>query len=440
MDNLQKQIHLFLYLFCVFLGFPLFVGCSLANQELLREVTFSSNEIVPGSNNQGQTLIKYSLSNDATVSIFFENEAGERFYFRKEQFRARGDYQVSFRGIVRGYKFQEEVVPGEVITRLLPDGIYTWTILALEQNGNLATYNGQILITESDNSLPLLLGFELDAQTFSPNQDGFNDEVTIQFQLEKESEVTVYLTDLERNIVDYVSEYERDVPAGAPGRHYYIYTGGVELSATPPNDGKYFVIASAEDRLGQIVQVESTLTITNGGVPRADIISPLSGDTLELSSTSVQLCDTLYFTATVRNYGNIPIRTSGPTPGLVYDSSWNYNTVGWPTESGAWRFAIGYDKELKHYPYRWSLGNVQDLEEIEGQYYLMPGATVVINGGIRIVDTFGELIWAGLIHEDVGISQFNDKVGLQEIQVEGLSEEFWACTNRTIPTRPQSDE
>jgi hypothetical protein len=155
-------------------------------------------------------------------------------------------------------------------------------------------------------------------------------------------------------------------------------------------------------------------------------------------------CDTLFFTMTVENYGATPIRTTGPEPGTIYDSNWNYNTLGWNTESGAWRIAIGYENELSNYPYRWALGDLEALEEIDGRLYLMPGSRAVINGGIRLVGPFGERnpqpVWAGLIHEDVEISQFNNRVDPRSVLIDIPDEgNFESCSEREIPFNPAED-
>jgi len=238
-----------------------------------------------------------------------------------------------------------------------------------------------------------------------------------------------------------ISEKPRDVVPNMPGRHYYDYEGGVDSGETPPPDGTYTIVAEAQDHEGQRMRVTSELTILYGGVPRADIMSPPTGDTVEWSATAVALCDTITFTMTIQNYGQTPIRTTGPQPGTVYDSTWNYNTLGWHTESGAWRVAIGFENELTNYPFRWSVGNPEDLELIDGQYYLMPGRRAVVTGGIRVVDVFGDRnpqpMWAGLIHEDVAIAQFNNRVDPQAILVDVPDKANRpVCEPREIPVRP----
>jgi hypothetical protein len=407
---------------------------------LLRNVTVEHETITPNADGDGDaTPISYELSRNALVSIIFEDEDGRRYIFRQDQPRGVGDYRVLFSGVVDGYELPGEAIEGEILARLLQDGRYTWTVKAVDDNGAEESVSGELVVAEADSELPEMRNFTLDKSVFTPNQDGIDDRVGIQFFLPKETVQTrVFLVTPEGSELP-VAELERGVAAGSVGRHYFDYEAGVDNKATPPPDGQYPVVAIAEDAEGQKIRVEDSLTIQYGGVPRAEIISPVIGDTLDFDSTAVVLCDTVNFTLAVQNYGTTPIRTTGPAPGAIYDSDWNYNTVGWPTESGAWRVAIGYENELSNYPYRWAIGNPEDLEKIGDHWYLMPGERAVINGSIRLVGPFGERnpqpVWAGLIHEDVEISQFNNRVDPHEILVDmadpqNLSE----CEPREIPS------
>jgi len=408
---------------------------------LLQNVSFQHELITPNADGDTDiSAIEYEITSNAEVSIYFENEDGQRYYFREDQPRGIGEYQVLFSGVVDGYLLPDEVIEGEVVGRLLQDGNYTWTIQAADKNGNEEAVSGEIIIAEADDALPEMRNFTLDKSAFSPNQDGLDDRVQIQFFLPKEVEQTrVFVLTPDGSELP-VAELERGVRPGAPGRHYFDYEAGVDNKATPPPDGIYPIIAIAEDAEGQKVRVEDSLEIQFGGVPRAEIISPAIGDTVEFNSTAVALCDTITFTLTVQNYGTTPIRTSGPEPGTEYDSDWNYNSLGWHTESGAWRVAIGYENELSNYPYRWAIGASEDLERIGEHYYLMPGDRAVITGGIRVTGPFGnrnpQPIWAGLIHEDVEISQFNNRVDPQSILVDIPDDEtIVECSIREIPTR-----
>lgn len=410
------------------------------NDSLLRDVQFDDEVITPNADGQDDaTTIRYELARNADVSITFADEAGQTYYFRQERPRGVGKYQVLFSGVVDGYQIPGESIEGEIMSRLLQDGRYTWTITATDADGQQESVSGNLAVADADTELPELRNFTLDKSTFTPNQDGIDDRVAIQFFLPKEvAQTRVFLVTPEGAELP-VAELERGVAPGSIGRHYFDYEAGVDNKATPPPDGEYPVIAIAEDAEGQRIRVEDKLTIQYGGVPRAEIISPAIGDTVEFNATSVVLCDTLSFTLTVQNYGTTPIRTTGPEPGTTYDSDWNYNTLGWHTESGAWRIAIGYENEIANYPYRWAVGSRDELEKIGDHWYLMPGERAVINGSIRLVGPFGERnpqpVWAGLIHEDVEISEFNNRVDPHDILVELEDVENPAeCEPRAVPS------
>ncbi len=411
------------------------------DSSLLRNVVVEKTIITPNADGEDDvTPIAYELSRNATVSIYFENEAGDRFYFRQEKPRGTGEYRVLFSGVVDGYRLPNEMITGEILSRLLQNGTYTWTIAATDEKNITETAAGALTIANADTELPELRNFTIFPAVFTPNRDGISDRVRPQFYLTKEvASLRVFLLMPDGREAP-VSELERDIPANQPGRHYYDYEGGVDNGATPPPDGTYPLIAIAEDAEGQKIRVADNLTIQYGGVPRADIFSPPSGDTLEFDATAVAICDTIHFTVTVQNYGTTPIRTTGPEPGVVYDSDWNYNTLGWHTESGAWRVAIGYENEITNYPYRWAVGSLDDLEKIGDYYYLMPGERAIVTGGIRVVNVFGDRnpqpMWAGLIHEDVGIAQFNTHVDPREITVDMPDEAHMpACAARDVPLK-----
>ncbi len=411
------------------------------DDSLLRNVSVRDALITPNADGTSDaTPIAYELSRNATVSIYFENAAGQRYYFRQEKPRGAGEYEVLFSGVVDGYRLPGETIEGDIQARLLGDGDYTWSVMATDFDGLSETRQGTLTIADADSALPEVRNFTLDKSTFTPNRDGIDDRVLAQFFLPKETASTrVFLVMPDGSEVP-VAEQERDVRPNEVGRHYYDYEGGVDNGETPPPDGTYPLVAVAEDLEGQRVRVENQLTIQYGGVPRGYIVSPPTGNTVEWSANAVALCDTVYFTLTVENDGNTPIRTTGPAPGTVYDSDWNYNSLGWHTESGAFRVAIGYENELSNYPYRWAVGNLEDLEQIGDYYYLMPKQRAVVTGGIRVKDVFGvrnpQPIWAGLIHEDVEITEFNNRVDAQDMLVDMPDPaNVQPCAERPIPMR-----
>lgn len=434
-------LALILVLLAVAVGWRVVRG----DDSLLRNVNVAASEISPNADGvEDVTTISYRLSRNGRVSIYFENENGDRFYFREEKPRGAGDYRVAFSGIVDGFTLPDDQAQGQILSRLLPDGRYTWTIEATDERGVAERQQGQLTIRDGDPELPDMRNFTLDRVIFTPNRDGIDDRLRAQFFLTKDvADLRVFLL-MPDGSEQPVLEYEQNVPARSAGWHYYDYAGGVDEGATPPPDGTYPIIAIARDEEGQVVRVENEFTIQYGGVPRAHIFPPPTGDTVSWNVTAVPICDTLYFTLTVENYGTTPIRTSGPPPGTVYDSDWNYNTLGWFTESGVFRVGIGFENEITNYPYRWAVGSPEDLTEIDGHYYLMPGDRAVVTGGIRLTNVFGvrnpQPVWAGLIHEDVEVSQFNARVDPAAILVNAPDEGHMpTCEPRDLPLRPKEE-
>jgi hypothetical protein len=384
---------------------------------LLSKVSFAPDLISPnGDGAADATKISYELGRNASVSIYLTSSDGQRHYFRQEQPRSAGAYGVLFSGVIDG--------------RLLPDGEYRWTVEARDESGQAQSAEGKLTLSGGESTAPEIAGFSILPQEFTPNRDGISDRATINVSLNKPATLYVTLQNAlcngsvtpPRDRLDLdctpfpVSENPNTLEArkpGEPGVHKFDYDAGVDLGADPPPDGTYVVTARAEDNVGQVSMVTGTLTIKDGGVPRAEIVD----GRVDFSARSVLLGQTLYFTLTVDNYGAVPIRTSGPAPGYVYDLDQNFNVPGFAEESGAWRVGVDFDTSQRNYPFRWAVGNPQDLivKEIGGTkyYYLPAGARAVVTGGIRVntVPPRDPLyFWAGLIHEDVEITAINNQV------------------------------
>jgi hypothetical protein len=381
---------------------------------------FGTQTLSPNADGENDvTTISYHVRREVTLSIYFEDTGGKRYYFRRDETRPSGDYKVLFSGIVEGYVREGESFKSEVLSRLLEDGEYTWVIEAVDRATNSTDRaTGKLTIADSDPTLPDIQEFTIRPEVFTPNQDGLEDHVTINAYVPKEAHLLVYLIDKD-NTRYFIPEAEKERKPGDAGRHEFDYDGGVDLGISPPPDGTYTVQIDADDAEGQHVQRTGQVTIKDGGVPLAEIVGQPVGDTVVYSSETVLLGDVLTFELTVENYGDAPIRTTGPEPGYIYNQDETYASTGFQVESGAWRVGIHCDTCLVDYPWRWALGTADTLTPIKDSdgrthYYLMPGQRAVITGGIRLTTIVKsrnpQQFWAGLIHEDVEISDVNNAV------------------------------
>lgn len=406
-------------------------GCHL--RPLLYDVSVSPDVISPNADGvDDATNMQYKLSRNASVSIYFENADGERFYFRQDRPRSAGEYRVQWGGTVNQRRWlQTEYGEQLVESWVMPDGTYAWVVEATDEDGGVGLTEGQITLQGGDTAVPELRQFKVTPPVFTPNQDGLADRTGVAYYLTKDVDsVRVYLYDPARPDVQYpVEEQERAVQPGEAGYHYYDYDGGVDRGADPPADGTYLVVAEARDLTGHHVVVSSTLTIQQGGKPRADVVNgeiQWGGAVRSLEGTEMYLPvgSTLVFTTYVENYGRVPIRTSGPPAGAHYRSDQNYNTLAvetgepsWHQQAGVWRFGINFDVSDTDFPYRWAVGTSEELrcEIIEGQEqcFLDPGKRGTVTGSIEMVGPFPRpdiFAWGGLIHEWVGVSAENNFV------------------------------
>lgn len=406
-------------------------GCHL--RPLLYDVSVSPDLISPNADGSNDaTNISYKLSRNASLSIYFENAAGERFYFRQERPRSAGDYRVQWGGGINQARWLENEYGRQLIKSwVLPDGVYTWVVEAVDEEGNTERAQGQITLVNGDTVLPELRKFRVAIPQFTPNQDGLADRTGISYYLSKDVDsVQVYLYHPDEPDVKYpLEEEKRAVEAGKAGPHYYDYDGGVDRGADPPPDGTYVVVAEARDLVGHHVVVSDTLTIENGGKPRAVVVNATihwSDALRSLESTEVYLPlgATLCFTTYVENYSRVPIRTSGPPSGTPYRSDQNYNTLAvemgddsFYEQPGVWRLGVRFDTSQLDFPYRWAVGQPDELrcEVIEGQEqcFLDPGQRGTVKGCIELVGPFPRnqiYAWGGLIHQWVSITDENNYI------------------------------
>jgi hypothetical protein len=398
---------------------------ALPRGPVIAEASVGSAVITPNADNRSDaTTIHYRIRREADVSIYLEDAKGERYYFRRAESRSAGEYDVLFSGVVEPYAIDGDNLKAELIQRLVPDGPYSWVVEATDQYGSTDRQSGPLEVADGDTALPDIWEFTVAPQAFTPNQDGIDDRLWINVFVPKEAEILVYLID-ENGESIFIPEFQSERPSGESGRHSFEYDGGIDNGSDPPPDGTYQVVVEARDAEGQRLKTSSEMTIQNGGVPLAEILAQPVGDTVRFSGETILEGDVLTFELTVENYGDAPIRTTGPESGYIYEQHEVFGNTDFFEESGAWRIGIDCDTCLRDYPWRWALGTWDELTAIETNgivhYYLMPGQRVVVRGGIRLSDIVAsrnpQQFWAGLIHEDVGIAPLNNFVDPHWIEI-----------------------
>ena len=149
---------------------------------LLDQVSLEPDTIAPraGSLNS-TTTIRYTLTQAADVSIYLVDAQGKRNEFRKDQPRTAGTYAALFSGAVDN--------------RVLPDGKYAVVIEAKDPSGKSARVEKPLTIVNADSVPPEFQNFTVFPDSFTPNQDGIDDRVTIRYWLTKPARVDVFLSD-----------------------------------------------------------------------------------------------------------------------------------------------------------------------------------------------------------------------------------------------------
>ena len=438
------------------LALVLIVGQLLIKPDLplITQASFSLDTLTPNADGESDVSeFSYTLSRSAKVSLSFEAEDGTTYYFRKDELRGPQEYSVLFSGVVDGFLLPSESTEGTIERRLIPDGTYMWKLQGVDENGSQDEIIGTLQIQSAGSQLPNITGFSVSPSVFAPNQDGIADRVYITTYLTKAADLTVKLVGTEGQEI-LIAERDTGREIGDVGRHDFEYDGGIDRGVEPPADGDYRVVATAQDAEGQRISYSLPLTIVSGGTPKAEIAPQPSGidvdfmslpydsvyfsasnqlgerlalpdnlSDLGFTSLTMPVGDMLVFKLMVENYGTVPIRTSGPWPGTVYQWDQVWGAMGVYEQSGSWRVGLRCSTSTVDWPYRWAIGSPETLQAVLDEqtgntyYYLPPGESSVVWGAVRMTELIAarnpQQCWAGLIHEDVAV--VNQRVGARDI-------------------------
>ncbi|MDA8219518.1 MAG: hypothetical protein M0Z94_18110, partial [Dehalococcoidales bacterium] len=336
--------------------------------------------------------IAYTLNRPATVSIYLLDAGNKRLPIRTEQARPAGSYEATFDGTIAdsGTGTARTVVPADE---------YIWVVEAVDAAGNREDRQGRLTVADPDTIPPALTDVVAMPQEISPYDPSLSDKTQISYRLSEPATVTLYVEEPggRRTRLAYPVQEQ-------PGEHSHTWDGLVRDAIPAP--GSYRYVVQVKDVAGNVVEGAAPVTISGTEEPDAAIVS------VAFSPQKVTNGDLVKVAITVRNTGDVTLRTHGPDPGYTYALKGNFATVEngrYDDQARMWRVAVGWDGPLGNegagYPFRWGFG--KDLA---------PGEETTVEGYIRISGDYTRLrFYAGLVYENVKYRV--DHVGQQVIEV-----------------------
>src|SRR4051812_35210359 len=352
--------------------------------------------MVPGSYGIGRPAgaieIGYTLGSRADVSAKLQGPVSGMLL---QEPQAPGAHVLRFNGVVSA----SETLPGySVVRKVVPAGDYSIELSAggASQSVSFKVDHGSTLTSDP----PSLANVVIRPDTISPNSDALDDVAQVTFRTEQTSTVSVDLTDHNGTRTPVFAPQEK-----GPGEQSVTVNGQDLLGQTLP-DGTYTVTVQLQDRSGNRSVAQRPLKIQGGGEPAVEVLK------VEFSPQQVTLGSTIEVSVTVKNVGNVPLRTQGPDRGYTYTTNDSYSSVEggkYDAQAGLWRVGVDWDGNsggaAYRYPFRWGFGKT-----------LMPGETVVTGGKIKLLKQERQMwFFAGVLQE--GIRIVRDRLGITPIGV-----------------------
>ena len=319
--------------------------------------------------------IPYSVGAPAHVTITLVQPDGQRLTLRDND-RAPESYALTFGGIV--------AVPKSDDRRVLPNGDYKLVFQA-KTPGQSVEQTVDAVVQNADPTPLQINQIALSLPTFSPNGQGIRDvngrpenedQTTFNYSLSKQARVSIFV--LDKDGAQTPVQAETDTK---PGLQQYIWDGkgpnGIALK-----DGAYTFHIHAADESGNVTDRTGQLTIENSGTPQVQIMS------VQFGPKALGIGGTVNIEVTVKNIGDVAIKTQGPPPGTIFKSNSSYtdplfNRPGdqeppFEDKPGFWRVGVRWTSSAGQYPARWAF-----FEDANRQ--LQPGEQVTIRGGIQLL-------------------------------------------------------
>lgn len=390
---------------CIIAAF-LLAGC--INRPLLSNVQASADVLQPTSNSQ--TIdIAYTIGCNARVSIYLQDDNGQRYQLRQDEPRSaiQEPYTLRFDGTV---PTDDPVYQ----RRLLPSGDYTAFVQAESDECGDAQQQLPITIAGSDVPLPDVENLVVWPSTISPNADAIDDIAQITYRLPVTATVDISITTPNGDTFPLLTRAEE-----TPAEWSHIWDGKRPDGALLPN-GVYTCTVKAEDHYGNLSRRQQPIALENVGDPEATITYA------RIAPEHIMLGNVITITMRVKNTGTVPIRTYGPPSGFTYTTDDVFSSIAngrYTSHAGGfWRIGVDWDANsgggAKRYPFRWALSERPPEQwKIPGKEdWLLPGEEVTVLGHVMIQQRERKMgFYVGLIQDGVGF--FQDRTARTIVEV-----------------------
>jgi hypothetical protein len=384
----------------------LLVACDAGRAPL--SITYPSPgevvEIVPGSSGigkpQGAIEIRYTLGREGPVTATLQGPTDAVLLSESQK---AGEHILRFNGVIAASAKEVYASPNDptsiyrVVRRVVSGGDYTLTIATGDTQQSVA-----LKVSGPDTQPPVLDHLVLHPDTISPNSDAVDDVGEVTFRTDQTATLLVELSAPNGASMEMLAATKR-----GPGEQNAVISGQTTLGEVLP-DGIYTVTVRAQDMVGNMVEAARPLKIESGGEPEIAITR------VDVSPQQIILGQAISVSITVKNIGNVPLRTQGPDPGYTYSTNDTYSSIEgnkWTDKAGLWRVGVDWDGNsggggAYRYPFRWGLGKT-----------LMPGEEVTTGGKIVILKQERKMwFYAGVLQE--GIRIVLDRLGRTPIGID----------------------